>query len=95
MLYIGLYHDIEIEIRIDYNNWLAQLRYWVSVHDKQRAIKLVQFSYESLMGFPEAHWDCLAQSNLEESLALLKDLVIYCAELPQRLPPEYQQGDSA
>lgn len=93
--YAGVYHDVQLVVDIDYNGRLAQLRYWVYVEDKQRAIKISRFTYQTLTGLPDSHWDYLDQSNLDTSINLLKDLIIYSAELPQRLPSEYKQSCGA
>jgi len=50
-------------------------------------------SYERLMGFSSGGWDCLEQSNLDQSIALLKDLIIYCTEISNHLPVDYKQDD--
>ena len=92
--YEGLYQGREICVAIDYGGY-AQLRYEVSIRDKERRIKLEGLSYEVIMGLSFAAWDCLEQSNLDQSIALFKDLIAYCVELPGRLPAVYEQEASA
>ena len=88
--YEGLYQSKEICVAIDYGGH-AQLRYEVSICDKARRIKLEGLSYERIMGLSFAAWNCLEQSNLDQSMALFKDLITYCVELPGRLPAVYEQ----
>jgi hypothetical protein len=88
--YEGLYQGREICVAIDYGG-SAQLRYEVSIRDKERRIKLEGLSYERIMGLSFAAWNCLEQSNLDQSIALFKDLIAYCIELPRRLPAVYEQ----
>jgi hypothetical protein len=88
--YEGLYHNREICIAIDCGSRFRQLDYKVSILDKERCITLKDLNYERIMGLSSASWNCLEQSNLDQSIALLKDFVIYCAEIPSRLPVEYK-----
>ena len=92
--YCGFYQGKEICVSIDTGARGRQLEYGVSIHDKKRNIKIEGLrclNYERIMGLSFAHWDCLEQSNLDQSIALLKELVVYCAEIPSRLPLEYKQ----
>jgi hypothetical protein len=42
-------------------------------------------NYERLMGLSFAHWDCLEQANLDQAIALLRELIVHCAEIVQQL----------
>jgi len=91
--YEGHFQDIALRIDIDYGGRSDQLRYWVSVHSPTRQMTLRHLSLEAMMGFPiQTSWDNLEQANLDPSIALLGELVIYCAELPARLPSDYTPG---
>jgi hypothetical protein len=89
--YEGLLQGREVCVAIDYAARYRQLEYEISVKDKERGVMLERLNYERVMGLSYAHWDCLEQSNLDQSIALLKNFIIYCAEIPARLPAEYKQ----
>jgi hypothetical protein len=91
--YEGHFQDIALRVEIDYGGRSDQLRYWVSAFSPIRQITLNRLSFEAMMGFPtQTSWDNLEQGNLYPSIALLGELVTYCAELPARLPIEYAPG---
>jgi hypothetical protein len=93
--YEGLLQGREVCVAIDYAASDRQLEYEISVKHKDRGVVLEGLNYERVMGLSFAHWDCLEQSNLDQSIALLKDLIVYCAEIPQRLPDAYDQRTNA
>ena len=84
--YRGSYQSQDVCIAIDYSARYTQLRYDVSVSDKERGINLKGLTFERTMGILIMGWDCLEQANLDQSIALLTDLILYCVELPKRLP---------
>jgi hypothetical protein len=91
--YCGIHQGNEVCVSIDTGSRSRQLEYGVSVEHKKHGIMfggLGCLNYERVMGLSFAWWDCLERSNLDQSIALLKDLVIYCAEIPNRLPAEYK-----
>lgn len=84
--YRGKYQNTEVCVDINYAARYTQLFYEISVSDNTRGINLKGLSYERLMGLSVMGWNCLEQANLDQSIALLKDLILYCVELPKRLP---------
>jgi hypothetical protein len=84
--YSGNYQDDDVRVSIDYAGRYHQLEYKILVRSRTHGIKLPRLSYEQLMGLSFAYWDCLEQSNLDQSIALLKDLVVFFAELSRRSP---------
>ena len=84
--YRGSYQSQDVCIAIDYSARYTQLRYDVSVSDKERGINLKGLTFERTMRILIMGWDCLEQANLDQSIARLTDLILYCVELPKRLP---------
>jgi len=74
-------------ITVDYSHRHYQLDYWVSAPDEKRPFW--GLNYERVMGLVSAQWDCLEEANLDQSIALLKEQVIYCAGVLQQLPNSY------
>jgi hypothetical protein len=89
--YEGTYGGIRICVGVDYACRDDQLRYEIAVEGKGCCPGLKGMSYERLMGLSFAHWDWLEQSNLDQSIGLLKDLTLYCIGLPGRLPASYDR----
>jgi len=83
--YQGVHQELEFCVTIDYGGRSGQLRYEIYSHDRQSGIAIERLSFEGVMGLSFAAWDCLEQKNLDQSVALLKELVRYCVELPKRL----------
>ena len=90
--YRGVNQDSEVCVTVDYAARHHQLDYQISVKNKEHGIVLEHLNYERVMGFPFAWWDCLEAANLDQSVALLKDLIAYCVEIPRRLPDSYYQA---
>ena len=84
--YRGLHQELEFCVTIDYGGRGDQLRYEIYSRDRQSGITIKRSSFEGIMGLSFGAWDCLEQNNLDQSIALLKELVHYCVELPKRLP---------
>lgn len=92
--YKGVHRDTEFCVKIDYGGMNDQLRCEISIRDRQRLLSLDRLSFEQIMGLSFSAWNCLEQANLDQSIALLKDLVLYCVELSRRLPSEYAQNST-
>lgn len=106
--YDGRCRNANITINIDYGSRFGtQIRYgvWIQVPERELRVPLVplgmfrphpeQVNYGSLMGLATANWwDNMYETNLEESIAVLAEDIVYCVELVKRLPPEYTQESS-
>jgi hypothetical protein len=84
--YAGAKQGIEFRFTVDYAGRADQLRYEIDIQDQKNGIIIERLSFEAVMGLSFAAWDCLEKNNLDQSIALLKELIIYCLELPARLP---------
>ena len=85
--YRGQHGDVALAVAIDYSGLSDQLRYWVTVRAPARAITLRNLSLEALCGLPmQTGWNTLEARNLDDSLDLLVELIIYCTGIPARLP---------
>jgi len=89
-VYGGLLKGKAITVTVDYSHPYHQLDYWVSTQDRKRGIW--GLNYERLMGLAFAHWDCLERANVDQSLALLNELVAHCANFLHRLPSLNEQN---
>jgi len=91
-LYEGHFQGRPISIVIDYSNSYFQLDYGIR-HPYQETAKIrLDLSYEGLLGIAAAAWDCLEQANLDQSAALLKDMIIHCHRFVQSLPSPYMES---
>lgn len=84
--YEGVCNGNNICVTAIYAARYHQFEYEISVQNKKRRITLGRLNYERIMGLAAAWWDCLEQSNLDQSIALFRDFVVYCADIPDRLP---------
>jgi hypothetical protein len=103
--YDGLCRSANITVNIDYGSRFGvQIRYgvWIHVPERELRVPIVppgmfrphpeQVNYGSLMGLATVNWwDNLQETNLEASIALLVEDIVYCVELVKWLPPEYTQ----
>jgi hypothetical protein len=76
-----------IRINMDYHQKYAQFDYGIDhPYQAQEVGKLrLDMSYEQLLGL-SSRWDCVEEGNLDQSIALLKDLVLRCAQFRNTLP---------
>jgi hypothetical protein len=95
-LYEGDLQDKAITIHIDYSNRRCQLDYGIAHPYQSQTIGEVRvdLSYEKLMGLWAAEWDCLEQANLDQSVALLKELISHCHRFVQSLPSPNTAGST-
>jgi len=93
--YEGFYQGREVCVLVDYGARHHQLDYHVSFRKDEPGTDLILkgLNFERIFGLTSANWDCLEQTNLDQSVALLKDLIVYCAEVLNRLPAEYKQEE--
>lgn len=85
--YQGDLHGKPIRINMDYQKY-AQFDYGIEhpYQAKEPGKLRLDMGYEQLMGL-SCCWDCVEQANLDQSVALLKDLVLRCAQFINALPP--------
>jgi hypothetical protein len=88
-LYEGDFQGRAVSVTIDYSHRYHQLDYTVSVQKQERGILWKGLNYERLMGLSFADWDCLEQGNLDQSIALLKEIIVHCAAVHQLLLRSY------
>jgi hypothetical protein len=89
--YVGQHGDVALQVWIDTGGMTDQLRYWVTVHDPARGIRLRNLSLEAMCGQPmQTGWDNVEARNLDAALDLLVELAIYCAGIPARLPDGFE-----
>lgn len=93
-LYEGELRGRSVSVAIDYSHPYHQLDYHVLIPKQKRYFLLDGLNYERLMGLSFAHWDCLEQANLDQSVALLKELIAHCAGIVQGLPSSCEQNSS-
>jgi hypothetical protein len=87
-LYGGYFQGTEISVNFDFHQKYAQFDYGIPhpYQSREPGIVRVDLNYERLMGLSGHGWDCLEQANLDQSIALLKELVVHCAGFLQKLP---------
>ena len=85
--YYGDLNGRPIHINMDYHQKLAQFDYGIEhpYQAHQPGMLRLDMSYEQLMGL-SCRWDCVERANLGQSIAVLKDLVLRCAEFINALP---------
>jgi hypothetical protein len=86
--YEGILRGKAITVNIDYHQKNAQFDYGIShkYQSTEPGILRLDANYEQLMGLANHGWNCLEQANLDQSIALLKELIIRCHEFLQKLP---------
>lgn len=77
----------EFRLSVDYGGRSDQLRYDISYDDERSGIRARRLTYEGLLGFGLGQWDFVTAGNLNESIALLCELVEEMVGLPDRLLP--------
>jgi hypothetical protein len=93
-VYEGDLQGKAISVAINYAHRYHQLDYRVLIPNQRCYIPFGGLSYERLMGLVFAHWDCLEQANLDQSIALLKDLITHCAGILHRMPEVHEHETS-
>jgi hypothetical protein len=83
-LYEGDLRGRSVSVAIDHSHTYHQLDYQVLMPNQEH-ILFGGLNYERLMGLSFAHWDCLEQANLDQAIALLRELIVHCAEIVQQL----------
>jgi hypothetical protein len=83
--YSGDVRGVPATVSVNYASPVySQLEYWVSTRGERAG--LWGSNFERLMGLTSADWDLLEGANLEQSIAVLCDHVVYCVDLLQVLP---------
>jgi hypothetical protein len=75
----------EFRVGADFGGRYAQLRYVVVRPEFKRVHPLDQFRFEQVMGLGRGDWDFIIEENVDEVFSLLRELVQYCFELPDRM----------
>jgi hypothetical protein len=83
--YFGRHAGRDFVVAIDYGGRSDQLRYEVKYEDVRTGIRPRRLCYEWLLGVGHGHWDFVTADNLEDSIALLCELVGELVEIPDRL----------
>ena len=86
--YDGRMNGKAITVNIDYHHKYAQFEYGITHPLQSREVgKLcVDLSYEGILGVGRGGWNLLEQSNLDQSIALLRDLITRCHRFLELLP---------
>ena len=86
--YEGNLQGKAISVNIDYDLTYAQLDYELprQYQNRESGTVTIDGNYERLMGLTTGGWDCLEQANLDQSIAILKELIVRCAEFYRLLP---------
>lgn len=82
----GSLAEIPVCVRIDTASRFRTFDYSVVRPEQHRNAPFIGLNYEMLMGLSGSDWDCMQQSNLDQSMALLKELVVRCAFALDSLP---------
>jgi len=86
--YVGNLQGRRIVVNIDYDQKYSQLAYGIEhpYQGTESGVFKIDLSYEGLLGFGRGNWDNLEQTNLDQSIALLRDLVVRCEDFLKILP---------
>lgn len=82
----GSLAEIPVCVRIDTASRFRTFDYSVVRPEQHRNAPFIGLNYEMLLGLSGSDWDCIQQSNLDGSTALLKELVVRCAFALDTLP---------
>jgi hypothetical protein len=52
----------------------------------------VDLSYERLLGVGGGAWDIVERTDLDQDIALLRDLIIHCHDFLQSLPTSHENA---
>ena len=92
--YGGLLNGRNITINIDYHQKYAQFQYGITHPlQSQEVGKLsVDLCYERLLGVGGGAWDVVEQANLDQDIALLRELIIHCHDFLKLLPTPHEDA---
>jgi hypothetical protein len=85
-IYEGELQGEMVSVAVNYSHPYHQLEYAVKIQNQERGARWRGLNYEQIMGLSFSNWDLLEQSNLDQSIALLKEHIIYCADFLTRAP---------
>jgi hypothetical protein len=85
-IYEGQLQGKTVSIAINYSHRYYQLEYGVKIQNQERGKYWFGLNYEQMMGLSFSHWDLLEQANLDQSIALLKEHIVYCVNFLARTP---------
>lgn len=92
--YEGIINGSRVMVGIDYGGRSAQLGYEVAVQSTEPLVEFKRAGFEVVLGVGHCNWDFIVEENVNDSMALLGELVTYVADLPKRLPPGCMDGGS-
>jgi hypothetical protein len=76
-----------VSVNVDYGGRASQIRYAIVIEESNSfGRKLESISYEAALGIGRGDWDFIVQENLDDSMRLLAEFVVYASKLPQRIP---------
>jgi hypothetical protein len=75
----------QVQVLIDYGGRDRQMEYQVSLRYEEPRIQLKDSSFEQLLGLSFSTWDFILESQADQKIALLRDLIDYVMRLPRRL----------
>ncbi|HET7624460.1 MAG TPA: hypothetical protein VFM25_04285 [Verrucomicrobiae bacterium] len=84
-IYEGELRGKMVSIAVNYSHRFYQLEYGVKIQNQERGKFWFGLNYEQIMGLSFSHWDLLEQANLDQSVALLKEHIIYCTNFLEQL----------
>jgi len=79
------YRGKNLAVHIDFGGRHAQLGYAVSFPEFKDRHSLTQFGFERALGFGAGRWDFIVQENVDDVFQLLKEVIAYSVELPDRI----------
>jgi hypothetical protein len=84
--YDGMLCGSRVSIGLDLGTRYYQLGYQVAVDSTDPPGRLTRAGFEMALGLGLGHWNFIVEENIDDSIALLSELVRYVAELPRRIP---------
>jgi|KBSSwiStaDraftv2_1062776.scaffolds.fasta_scaffold188787_4 hypothetical protein len=94
--YDGLMDGRTIRVNIDYHQKYLQFEYGIAHPFQTEEIGKINIdlSYEGLLGVGRGGWDCIEWANLDQSIALLRDLILRCHRFLPLLPNPHEHTKS-
>ena len=76
--------QLQFEVCIDYGGMNSQIRCEVNFHNEKQGLVFERSSFEQLMGLSFSDWDFILESQADQKIALLADLVDYVVQFFRR-----------
>jgi hypothetical protein len=84
--YEGRLNGSHLSASIAYASNYHQLHYEINVESLSAASKLERISFENVLGVGWGQWDFIIQENVDDSMHLLAEAIVYVSLIPARLP---------